>query len=159
MPLCDILQQMGMKIALACDHGAFALKEKVRGWLTEAGYEVHDFGCYGPESVDYPDYALPAAEAVARHEVDRGVLLCTTGIGVSISANKVRGVRCALCTDTMTARMTREHNDTNALAMGAGVVGENLAKEILFTWLETPFSGAARHQRRIDKISAYESQT
>ena len=150
---------MGMKIALACDHGAFALKEKVRGWLTEAGYEVRDFGCYGPESVDYPDYALPAAEAVARHEADRSVLLCTTGIGVSISANKVRGVRCALCTDTMTARMTREHNDTNALAMGAGVVGENLAKEILFTWLETPFSGAARHQRRIDKISAYESQT
>ena len=150
---------MGMKIALACDHGAFALKEKVKGWLTEASYEVRDFGCYGPESVDYPDYALPAAEAVARHEADRGVLLCTTGIGVSISANKVRGVRCALCTDTMTARMTREHNDTNALAMGAGVVGENLAKEILFTWLETPFSGAARHQRRIDKISAYESQT
>ena len=149
---------MSMKIALACDHGAFALKEKVRGWLTEAGYEVRDFGCYGPESVDYPDYALPAAEAVARHEADRGVLLCTTGIGVSISANKVRGVRCALCTDTMTARMTREHNDTNALAMGAGVVGENLAKEILFTWLTTPFSEAPRHQRRIDKISAYESQ-
>ena len=150
---------MGMKIALACDHGAFALKEKVKGWLTEAGYEIRDFGCYGPESVDYPDYALPAAEAVARHEADRGVLLCTTGIGVSICANKVTGVRCALCADTMTARMTREHNDTNALAIGAGVVGENLAKEILFTWLETPFSGAARHQRRIDKISAYESQT
>ena len=85
------------------------------------------------------------------------VFLCTTGIGVSICANKVKGVRCALCTDTMTARMTREHNDTNALAMGAGVVGENLAKEILFTWLDTPFSGVARHQRRIDKISAYES--
>jgi ribose 5-phosphate isomerase B len=108
--------------------------------------------------VDYPDFALPAAEAVARREADRGVFLCTTGIGVSICANKVKGVRCALCTDTMTARMTREHNDTNALAMGAGVVGENLAKEILFTWLTTPFSEAPRHQRRIDKISAYESQ-
>ena len=150
---------MSMKISIASDHGAYALKEKVKGWLTEAGYEVRDFGCYGLESVDYPDFALPAAEAVAQGQVDRAVLLCTTGIGVSISANKVRGVRCALCTDTMTARMTREHNDTNALAMGAGVVGENLAKEILFTWLETPFSGAARHQRRIDKISAYESQT
>ena len=148
---------MGMKIALACDHGGYALKEKVKGWLTEAGHEVRDFGCYGVESVDYPDFAIPAAEAVASGEADRAVLLCTTGIGVSISANKVRGVRCALCTDTMTARMTREHNDTNALAIGAGVVGENLAKEILFTWLKTPFSGAARHQRRIDKISAYES--
>ncbi len=149
---------MSMKIVLACDHGAFALKEKVKGWLAAAGYEVRDFGCFGTESVDYPDFALPAAEALARHEADRGVFLCTTGIGVSICANKVKGVRCALCTDTMTARMTREHNDTNALAMGAGVVGENLAKEILFTWLTTPFSGAPRHQRRIDKISAYESQ-
>ena len=147
-----------MKIALACDHGAYALKEKVKGWLQAAGHEVRDFGCFGAESVDYSDYALPAAEAVARGEADRAVVLCTTGIGVSICANKVQGVRCALCGDTMTARMTREHNDTNALAMGAGVVGENLAKEILFTWLDTPFSGAPRHQRRIDKISAYESR-
>ena len=149
---------MGMKISVACDHGAYALKEKVKGWLTEAGYEVRDFGCYGTESVDYPDFALPAAEALSQGQVDRGVFLCTTGIGVSICANKVKGVRCALCTDSMTARLTREHNDANALAMGAGVVGENLAKEILFTWLTTPFSGAPRHQRRIDKISAYESQ-
>ena len=149
---------MGMKIALACDHGGYALKEKIRGWLADAGHEVRDFGCYSADSVDYADFAFPAAEAVARGEADRAVLICTTGIGVSICANKVRGIRCALCADTMTARMTREHNDTNALAMGAGVVGENLAKEILFTWLETPFSGAARHQRRIDKISAYESQ-
>ena len=148
---------MDMTIAIACDHGAYALKEKVKGWLQEAGYQVRDFGCNSAESVDYPDHALPAAEAVASGAADRAVLVCTTGIGVSICANKVRGVRCALCADTMTARMTREHNDTNALAMGAGVVGENLAKEILFTWLDTPFSGAARHQRRIDKISAYES--
>ena len=148
-----------MIIALACDHGGYALKEKIKGWLTDAGCEVWDFGCYGTDSVDYADYAFPAAEALARGEADRAVLICTTGIGVSICANKVKGVRCALCSDTMTARMTREHNDTNALAMGAGVVGENLAKEILFTWLSTPFSGVVRHQRRIDKISAYESQT
>ena len=150
---------MGMKIALACDHGGYALKEKIKDWLSKAGHEVRDFGCYSTESVDYSDYAFPAAEAVAKGEADRAVLICTTGIGVSISANKVSGVRCALCTDTMTARLTREHNDTNALALGAGVVGENLAKEILFTWLDTPFSGAERHQRRIDKISAYESKT
>lgn len=147
-----------MKISVACDHGAYALKEKVKSWLTDAGYEVQDFGCYSTESVDYPDYALPAAEAVARGEADRGVFLCTTGIGVSITANKVKGVRCALCTNLMTARLTREHNDANALALGAGVVGENLAREILFTFLDTPFSGAVRHQRRIDKISAYESR-
>ena len=149
---------MGMIIALAGDHGGHTLKEKIKSWLTDAGYEVRDFGCYSADSVDYSDYAFPAAEAVAKGEADRAVLICTTGIGVSICANKVRGVRCALCCDPMTARMTREHNDTNALAMGAGVVGENLAKEIWFTWLDTPFSGAARHQRRIDKISAYESQ-
>ena len=149
---------MDMKIALACDHGGYALKEKIKGWLQEAGYPVRDFGCYSAESVDYSDYAIPAAEAVAAGQADRAILICTTGIGVCISANKVRGVRCALCADTMTARMTREHNDTNALAMGAGVVGENLAKEMVFTWLSTPFSGIARHQRRIDKISAYESK-
>ena len=149
---------MDMKIALACDHGGYALKEKIKGWLQEAGYPIRDFGCYSAESVDYSDYAIPAAEAVAAGQADRAILICTTGIGVCISANKVRGVRCALCADTMTARMTREHNDTNALAMGAGVVGENLAKEMVFTWLSTPFSGIARHQRRIDKISAYESK-
>ena len=148
---------MGMIIALAGDHGGHTLKEKIKSWLADAGYEVRDFGCYSADSVDYSDYAFPAAEAVAKGEADRAVLICTTGIGVSICANKVKGVRCALCTDTMTAHLTREHNDTNALAIGAGVVGENLAREILFTWLETPFSGAARHQRRIDKISAYES--
>jgi ribose 5-phosphate isomerase B len=149
---------MSIKIVVASDHGGYALKEKVKSWLTDAGHEVRDFGCFGTESVDYPDFALPAAQALARGEADRGVLICTTGIGVSICANKVRGVRCALCCDPMTARMTREHNDTNALAIGAGVVGENLAKEMVFTWLSTPFSGIARHQRRIDKISAYESK-
>ena len=150
---------MGIKIAVACDHGGYALKEKIKIWLEETGYEIRDFGCYSSESVDYPDFILPAAQALADGEADKGVFVCTTGIGVSICANKVKGVRCALCADSMTARMTREHNDTNALAMGAGVVGENLAREILFTWLGTPFSGVARHQRRIDKISAFESRS
>ena len=145
-------------IAVACDHGGLELKEKIKAHLIETGYEVRDFGTDSPESCDYPDYGAPAARAVAAGECEKGILICTTGIGVCISANKVRGVRCALCADTMTARMTREHNDTNALAMGAGVVGENLAKEMVFTWLSTPFSGIARHQRRIDKISAYESK-
>ena len=152
-----MIQQMSMKIVLASDHGGYALKEKIKAWLTEAGHQVRDFGCFGTDSVDYPDFALPAAQALSKGEADRGVFVCTTGIGMSICANKVKGVRCALCADSMTARMTREHNDTNALALGAGVVGENLAREILFTWLDTPFSEAARHQRRIDKISAFES--
>ena len=148
-----------MKIALGCDHGALELKNLVAAHLQKQGHEVTDFGTYTLDSCDYPEYAAAAAKAVADGSHDRGIVLCTTGIGVSIAANKVDGIRCALLSDVMSARMTREHNDTNALAMGAGVVGENLAKEILFTWLSTPFSGAARHQRRIDKISAYESQT
>ena len=119
---------MGMIIALACDHGGHALKEKIKGWLTDAGHQVRDFGCCSADSVDYADYAFPAAETLTRGEADRAVLICTTGIGVSICANKVKGVRCALCADTMTAHLTREHNDTNALAIGAGVVGENLAR-------------------------------
>ena len=147
---------MSMKIAIACDHGAYALKEKVKGWLLEAGYEIRDFGCYGTESVDYPDFALPAAEAVARREADRGVFLCTTGIGVSICANKVKGVRCALCTDTMTARMTREHNDTNMMSLGAAVTGPALALEIVDTWLKTEFSHGERHVRRLEKLMSLE---
>ena len=151
------MYRMKEKIALACDHGGYALKEKTKAWLQEAGFEVEDFGCYSAQSVDYADFAFPAAEAVAKGQAQKGVLICTTGIGVSICANKVKGIRCALCADSLTARLTREHNDANVLAMGAGVVGENLAKEILFTFLETAFSGAPRHQRRIDKISAYET--
>lgn len=145
-----------MKIAIGCDHGAFALKNKVVSHLEAKGYTVRDFGTYSCESCDYPDFAAAAARAVAGGECDRGIVLCTTGIGVSISANKVKGIRCALLSDLMSARLTREHNDTNMMALGAGVVGEALALEIVDTWLGTAFSGAERHQRRIDKVMALE---
>lgn len=145
-----------MKIAIACDHGALALKNKMVAVLTEKGYDVEDFGTYTAESCDYPDYAAAAARAVADGTCQRGIVLCTTGIGVSITANKIKGIRCALLSDLMSARLTREHNDTNMMAIGAGVVGENLALEIMDTWLNTPFSGEVRHQRRIDKVMALE---
>ncbi len=142
-------------IALACDHGAYDLKEAVKTHLAEKGLEVKDFGTYSTDSCDYPDFAAAAAKAVAAGECEKGVVLCTTGIGVSIVANKVKGIRCALCTDTFSAEMTRRHNDTNVLAMGAGVTGKNLALAILDKWLETEFEGG-RHQRRVDKITALE---
>lgn len=144
-----------MMIAIACDHGAYALKEKVKAHLAEAGYEVKDFGTHSLDSCDYPDYVAPAAKAVASGECEKGIVLCTTGIGASIVANKVDGVRCALCTDPYAAEMTRRHNNTNVLALGAGLVGENLALKIVDTWLETEFEGG-RHQRRVDKIMALE---
>lgn len=146
-----------MKISIGCDHGALALKNKVVAHLQEKGYEVQDFGTYTPDSCDYPDYAAAAARAVVSGECDKGVVLCTTGIGVSIAANKIRGIRCALLSDPLSARMTRLHNDTNMMALGAGIVGENLALEIVDTWLGTEFSGEARHQRRIDKVMALEN--
>ncbi|MBQ5749548.1 MAG: ribose 5-phosphate isomerase B, partial [Oscillospiraceae bacterium] len=139
-------------IALACDHGAFDLKELIKNHLESRGFACKDFGCYDKSSCDYSDFAAPAAQAVASGECDRGIVVCTTGIGVSITANKVNGVRCALLSDLMSARLTREHNDTNMMAMGAGVVGEKLALEIVDTWIDTPFSNEARHQRRIDKM-------
>ena len=145
-----------MKIAIGCDHGALALKEAVIAHLTKKGYEVKDFGTYTLDSCDYPDFAAPAAKAVASGECDKGIVLCTTGIGVSIAANKVDGIRCALLSDVMSARMTREHNDTNMMAIGAGVVGQMLALEIVDTWLGTEFSHNERHQRRIDKVMALE---
>ena len=145
-----------MKIALGCDHGALALKEALIPHLEKMGYEVKDFGTYSSASCDYPDFAGPAALAVASGECEKGIVLCTTGIGVSIVANKVKGVRCALLSDVMSARLTREHNDTNMLAIGAGVVGQMLAFEIIDTWLGTEFSHDARHQRRIDKLMTYE---
>jgi ribose 5-phosphate isomerase B len=145
-----------MKIAIASDHGAFTLKEELRSWLTEQGHEVVDFGCHGLESCDYPNYAAPAARAVAAGECEKGIVLCTTGIGVSIAANKVKGVRCALCADTWTAQMTRRHNDANVLAIGAGVVGPQLAREIVKTFLSTEFEGG-RHQRRVDLLTALEN--
>lgn len=145
-----------MKIAIGCDHGALALKEKIVTHLSRQGHEVSDFGTYTADSCDYPDFAAAAARAVADGRCERGIVLCTTGIGVSISANKIDGIRCALLSDSWTAKMTRLHNDTNMMAMGAGVVGENLALEIVDTWLNTEFSGEARHQRRIDKLMALE---
>lgn len=146
-----------MRIAIGCDHGAFALKNKVIEHLEKQGHEVRDFGTYSTESCDYPDFAAAAARAVASGECQRGIVLCTTGIGVSITANKVRGIRCALLSDVMSARLTREHNDTNMMAIGAGVTGEMLALEIVDTWLNTEFSHAERHQRRIDKVMALEN--
>jgi len=142
-------------IALACDHGAYALKEKVKAHLQAAGCQVEDFGTHSTESCDYPDFAAKAAKAVASGQCERGILLCTTGIGVSIVANKVRGVRCALCTDPLMAAMTRRHNDANMLALGAGITGELLSLHIVDTWLGTDYEGG-RHQRRVDKITALE---
>lgn len=144
-------------IAIACDHGALALKEAIKKHLTERGFEVRDFGTNSLDSCDYPDFAGPAAKAVGSGECERGIVVCTTGIGVSIVANKVKGVRCALLSDLMSAGMTRQHNDTNMMAMGAGVVGEMLALKIVDTWLDTPFEGG-RHQRRVDKITALENE-
>ena len=147
-----------MKISIACDHGAYMLKNKVAQHLKDRGHEVVDFGTNGPESCDYPDFAAKAARAVADGTCEKGIVLCTTGIGVSITANKVKGIRCALLSDVLSAKMTRLHNDTNMMALGAGIVGENLALEIVDTWVATPFSGEARHQRRIDKVMALERE-
>lgn len=147
-----------MKIAIACDHGALELKAELAAHLTARGFTVRDFGTDTPQSCDYPDFARAAAEAVASGECEKGIVLCTTGIGVSITANKVPGIRCALLSDTLSARLTRLHNDTNMMAMGAAVVGHLLALEIADIWLDTPFSGEARHQRRIDKMMAVEKR-
>ncbi len=147
-----------MKIAIGCDHGALDLKNKVVTHLQKRGFEVADFGTYTTDSCDYPEFAAAAARAVADGSCEKGIVLCTTGIGVSITANKIHGIRCALLSDTMTARLTRQHNDTNMMALGAGVVGTNLALEIVDTWLDTPFSEEARHQRRIDKLMTLENQ-
>lgn len=142
-------------IALASDHGAFALKEKVKAHLLEQGFEVEDFGTDSGDSCDYPVFGEAAAKAVAEGQCTRGIVLCTTGIGISISANKVDRIRCALCTDPLMAELTRRHNDTNMLALGAGITGELLALRIVDTWLGTEFEGG-RHQRRVDQIMALE---
>ena len=145
-----------MKIAIGCDHGALALKNKLVSHLEAKGVSVVDFGTYTGASCDYSDFAAAAAKSVAKGECERGIVLCTTGIGVSICANKIDGIRCALLSDVWSAKMTRLHNDTNMMALGAGVVGENLALEIVDVWLGTEFSGEERHQRRIDKLMALE---
>ena len=145
-----------MKIALACDHGALELKNTIREHLQKLGHEVVDFGTHTLDSCDYPDFAGAAAKAVAAGECEKGIVTCTTGIGVSIAANKIPGIRCALLGDLMSARMTREHNDTNMMALGAAVTGTMLALEIVDTWLTTEFSGGERHCRRIEKLMALE---
>ena len=145
-----------MKIAIGCDHGALALKNAVKAHLEGKGYEVCDYGTYTLDSCDYPDFAEKAAKAVASGECEKGIVMCTTGIGISIAANKVKGIRCALLHDTWSAKMTREHNDTNMMALGAAIVGEMLAMQIVDTWLGTEFSAEAKHQRRIDKVMALE---
>lgn len=147
-----------MKLAIGCDHGALTLKNALVNHLVSCGYGVEDFGTYSNDSCDYPDYASAAAKAVASGRCDKGIVLCTTGIGVSVAANKVKGIRCALLSDVWSAKMTRLHNDTNMMALGAGVVGQNLAYEIVATWLGTEFSGEERHQRRIDKVMALENE-
>ena len=145
-----------MRIAIACDHGAIELKNKVMLHLQSRHFEVADFGTYTSESCDYPDFGAAAAIAVARGNCDKGIVLCTTGIGMSITANKVDGIRCALLSDLKSAELTRAHNDTNMMALGAGIVSEELALQIVDKWLDTPFSGEPRHQRRIDKVMALE---
>lgn len=146
-----------MKIAMACDHGALDLKRNVRDWLTEQGHEITDFGCDSLDSCDYSDFVEPACRGVAEGKFDCGIVMCTTGIGASIAANKVRGIRCALCGEPWSAEMTRRHNDANVLAMGAGIVGPNLARQIVTAFLTHQFEGG-RHQRRVDKVMAIENR-
>lgn len=142
-------------IALACDHAALELKEEIKKLLDEMGETYHDFGTYTADSCDYPIFAARAAKAVADGTCEKGIVICGTGIGISISANKVKGIRCALCSEPLSAQLTRQHNDANMLAMGARVIGPELAKCIAKTFLTTPFDGG-RHQRRIDLIGAIE---
>lgn len=143
-------------IALGSDHGGLALKRHVMEYLDARGLEYQDFGCYTAESCDYPDFGRAAAEAVASGACDRGIVICTTGIGISIAANKVKGIRCALCSEPLSAEMTRRHNDANMLAMGGRIIGIELAKGIVQAFLSTEFSGG-RHKTRIDKIAQYEA--
>lgn len=139
-------------IGIGSDHGGYDLKQAVIRYLEEQGLEYKDFGCADKASCDYPVYGRAVAEAVADGACEKGIVICTTGIGISITANKVPGIRCALCADTVSAKLTRLHNDANVLAMGAGIIGENLALGIVDTFLHTDFSGEERHQRRVDLI-------
>jgi len=146
-----------MKVAMGCDHGGYDLKEEVKKHLQDKGIEVVDFGTNSLDSCDYPDFGIAAAKAVAAGECDKGIVICTTGIGISIAANKVKGIRCALCSDLTSARLTREHNDANVLAMGAAIVGHLVALDIVDTFLNTEFSNLEKHSRRIRKISEAEA--
>ncbi|WP_404446140.1 ribose 5-phosphate isomerase B [Sutcliffiella horikoshii] len=144
-----------MRVAIASDHGGINIREEIKGLMTELNIEFEDFGCECETSVDYPDYAQPVATKVAAGEFDRGILICGTGIGMSIAANKVKGIRCALVHDMFSAKATREHNDSNVLAMGERVIGPGLAREIAKIWLTTEFEGG-RHENRVNKIHQLE---
>ena len=146
-----------MRIGLACDHGGFELKEELKAFLKSTGVEPVDMGSFNEESVDYPDFGVLVAEKVSRGELERGILICGTGIGMSIVANKFPGVRAALANDLYSARCSREHNDANILVIGGRLIGREVAREIVKVWLSTPFAGG-RHQQRIDKIKALEKQ-
>ena len=147
-----------MKIAVACDHGGLNLKNAVIQYVTKLGHEAIDFGTYTTDSCDYPDYAQKASESVANGECERGILVCSSGIGVSIVANKVPGIRCAHCHDLYCAKYTRLHNDANMIAFGEKVVGEGLMQELVYTFLTTEFEGGERHERRVAKIKAIEEK-
>ena len=146
-----------MKISIGSDHGAFAMKEHLKQYLTEQGHQVVDCGTYSTDSCDYADFAKAAAQLVASGDCDRGIVMCTTGIGISIAANKVRGIRCALCSEPYSAEMTRRHNDANMLAMGGALIGPNMADRIVDVFLNTEFEGG-RHARRVGKIMAIEDE-
>ena len=141
-----------VNVALGSDHGGYRLKQEIIRYLEERGIPYKDFGCGDTNSCDYPEFGAAAAKAVASGEYEKGIVICTTGIGISITANKVKGIRCALCSDTVSARLTREHNDANVLAMGAAIIGESVALNIVDIFLDTEFSGVERHQRRVDLI-------
>jgi len=145
-----------VKVAIASDHGGINIRKELISLMEEMNIEYVDLGCECNASVDYPDYAIPVAEKVVNGEVDRGILVCGTGIGMSIVANKVKGIRCALVHDTFSAKATREHNNTNVLAMGERVIGTGLARDIAKIWLTTPFEGG-RHAKRVNKVTAYEA--
>ena len=146
-----------MKIALGCDHGGYELKQFIMKTLEKLGYEYEDFGCYSLESCDYPDFGAAAARAVAEGKCDRGIVICTTGIGISIAANKIKGIRCAHCADCLQAEMTRRHNDANMMAIGAGFTGKNMAERMVEVFLTTEFEGG-RHERRVNKMMALEQE-
>ena len=146
-----------MKLAMGCDHGGFAMKEELKAYLTDLGHEVKDCGCYSTDSCDYPEFGEAAARAVAEGACEMGIVVCTTGIGISIAANKVKGIRCAHCPDAMSAEMTRRHNDANVIAIGAGMVGMNVAKRMVDVFLSTEFEGG-RHQRRVDRMMEIENR-
>ncbi|WP_054025475.1 ribose 5-phosphate isomerase B [Bacillus sp. FJAT-28004] len=147
-----------MKIAIGADHAGYRLKDVVVPFLLSLGHEIEDVGCNCDQSVDYPDYALPVCDLVTSGKAERGILICGTGIGMTIAANKVRGIRCALVNDMFSAQATREHNDTNVLALGERVVGPGVALEIIRIWLDTPFSNGERHVGRLNKVKQIEEQ-